>query len=907
MTPPKLTMFRVIAILLLLVFQIASVHADSTDGKTPLALKPGTPAGSYALNDFDNINPYNGALNFHLPLMSMGGRGTAGYTMTLPIEQKWRIHTTPIYLIVYEEGGGPPLPEPQTTYLHFPTANWWTGIKPGYGPGVLQGRVAQFEAQVCSDSTIRANETLTRLTFTAPDGTEFELRDAKTGGAAAGVGICDQTGFNREKIFVTADGSAATFISDQDIKDYILVPAGGNDLIYPSGYLLLRDGTRYRFDNGTVSWLRDRNGNTITFTYDSFKRATTIKDSLKREVSITYATTTVLYDEIVYKGFGGASRSIRVNYAALSDPGSLRAGYSSQTQAQLFPISGASGSLYNPKIVRSVTLPNGQQYQFQYNSYGELARVVLPTGGAYEYDHASGVVGDASGVIGLDQTSLNVYRRVTTKRVYSDGATLANKMTFSNTESVPCSGCVVVDQFGSDGATRITQRRLYYEGNPILSFAQGPTEYAPWKDGRELQSEMVAANGNTILQRSTSTWQQPLAGASWPLIQAESNAATKTNNPQVTQVITTLEPEQSNKVSKQTFDYDKYSNQTDVSEYDFGNPGVLLRRIHTDFKTSGYDTLNPSATNVDLNQTSHIRSLPIQVSVFDGNNNERARATTEYDNYSLDGADCLHSFHCGLIARANISGLDSLFGVSYTKRGNPTASTRYLLSTGSVTGSVSSYLQYDVAGNVVRLLDPRSTLTNNIATTIEYDDRFGTPDNEARSNIVRSELTGFTSFALPTKVTNALGHTTYAQFDYYLGQPVNGEDANGVVASGSFDDALDRPRQVRRAVGTADENQTTFAYDDTARIITVSSDRDAVNDNLLVSKVEYDQMGRTITHSQYEGGGSYIVTKTEYDALGRPYKTSYPFRSPGGAPDWTITAFDALAACLPSPRRIPRW
>jgi len=56
----------------------------------------------------------------------------------------------------------------------------------------------------------------------------------------------------------------------------------------------LRDGTRYRFDNGTVSWLRDRNGNTITFTYDSFKRATTIKDSLKREVSIIYATTTVL-------------------------------------------------------------------------------------------------------------------------------------------------------------------------------------------------------------------------------------------------------------------------------------------------------------------------------------------------------------------------------------------------------------------------------------------------------------------------------------------------------------------------------------------------------------------------------------------------------------------------------------
>jgi len=884
---------------LLLASLAASVRADSTDGKTPLALQPGTPAGSYALSDFDNINPYNGALNFQLPLLNIGGRGTAGYTMTLPIEQKWRIHTTPIYLIVYEEGGGPPLPEPQTTYLHFPTANWWTGIKPGYGPGVLQGRVAQFDAQVCSDSTMRAAQTLTRFTFTAADGTEFELRDSKTNGAPASVGICDQTGFNRGKIFVTADGSAATFISDQDISDYIVVPSGGNDLIYASGYLLLRDGTRYRFDNGTVSWLRDRNGNTITFTYDAFKRATTIKDSLNRQVSITYATTTVLYDEIVYKGFGGASRTVRVNYASLGDAGSLRAGYSLQTNAQLFSISGASGSPYNPKIVRSVTLPNGKQYEFQYNSYGELARVVLPTGGAYEYDHASGVAGDASGVIGTDQTSINVYRRVTTRRVYADGTTLANKMTFSNIESVACAGCVFIDQFGSDGITRISQKRLFYEGNPILSFAQGPTEYAPWKDGKEYQSEIVAANGSTILQRSTRTWQQPLAGASWPLTQAEANAAAKTNNPQVTQIVSTIEPAQANKVSKQTFAFDKYSNQTDVSEYDFGNPGVLLRRTHTDFKTAGYDTLNPSATNVDLNQTSHLRNLPVQVSVFDGNNNERARASTEYDNYTLDGADCLHSFHCGLIARANISGLDSLFSATYTKRGNPTASTRYLLSNGSVTGSVSSYLQYDVAGNVVRILDPRSTLTNNIATTIEYDDRFGTPDHEARSNSVPSELTGFTSFALPTKVTNARGHTTYAQFDYYLGQPVNDEDANGVIASGSFNDSLDRPKQIRRAIGTTIESQTTFDYDDTLRIVTVSSDKDVVDDNLLVSKVEYDQMGRTIAQRQYEGGDHYIVTKTEYDALGRPYKTSYPFRPwQGETPVWTTTAFDALGRVL---------
>jgi len=883
-------------VLLLSAFHALPVRADSTDGTTPLALKPGAPAGSYQLSELDKINPYNGSLNFGLPLLSIGGRGTAGYTMTLPIEQKWRIHVQPLYFYVYNDGGTDPLPEPQVSRIYFPTANWWSGIKPGYGPGVMQGRVAQLDAQVCPDSTMRAGMTLTRLTFTAADGTEFELQDTKTGGMAKVVGICDQTGFNREKIFVTADGSAATFISDANIVDNISL---SSDVFLPSGYLLLRDGTRYRFDNGTVTWQRDRNGNTVSFIYDSFKRATLIKDSLHRQVTITYATSTVLYDEITYKGFGGATRIIRVNYAYLQDPGSLRSDYSIQTYAQLFPISGSSmNSNYNPKILRSVTLPNTKQYQFQYNSYGELARVVLPTGGAFEYDHASGVGGDGSGLTGgFDENSLNVYRRVTTKRVYATGTALESKITFSNTESVPCSGCVVIDQYGSDGVTRMSQRRLYFEGNPGLSFYQAPTDYSPWKEGREYQSEAVAANGTTILQRVTRTWQQPVASASWPLTQPETNSAAKSNNPQVTQVITTLEPSQANKVSKQTFAYDKYTNQTDLYEYDFatGNAGALVRRSHTDFLTAGYDTLNPSATSPDLNQTSHIRNLTTKVSIFDAGGVERARSTTEYDNYSLDGADCLHSFHCSLLPRANISGLDSLFGTSYIKRGNPTASTRYLLSSGAVTGSVSSYSQYDVAGNVVRVLDPRSTLTNNIATTIEYDDRFGTPNNEARSNTVPGELTGFTSFGFPTRVTNALGHTSYAQFDYYLGKAVNGEDANGVVASGSFNDSLDRPRQIRRAIGTSAENQSTFEYDDTLRTVTVFSDRDMVDDNLLVSKVEYDQFGRTIAKRQYEGGANYIVTKTQFDALGRAYKSSNPFRPwQGEAAVWTTQQFDAL-------------
>src|SRR5258708_7172906 len=71
---------------------VGSAHAQTTSatqGYTPSGLTPGSPAGSYALGGFDTINPYNGGLNFSLPLANGAGRGEAKYTIPLQVEQKW--------------------------------------------------------------------------------------------------------------------------------------------------------------------------------------------------------------------------------------------------------------------------------------------------------------------------------------------------------------------------------------------------------------------------------------------------------------------------------------------------------------------------------------------------------------------------------------------------------------------------------------------------------------------------------------------------------------------------------------------------------------------------------------------------------------------------------------------------
>src|SRR2546423_1777739 len=100
------------ALLLLLAAGSAAAQSSVPTSTTPPAMPPqgmgpGSPAGSYALSGFDNVNLLNGNLNFRLPLLTIGGRGTAGYTMTLATNTKtWQGKTQ---LAHHGGGGGTPV------------------------------------------------------------------------------------------------------------------------------------------------------------------------------------------------------------------------------------------------------------------------------------------------------------------------------------------------------------------------------------------------------------------------------------------------------------------------------------------------------------------------------------------------------------------------------------------------------------------------------------------------------------------------------------------------------------------------------------------------------------------------------------------------------------------------------
>ncbi|MBK6591158.1 MAG: hypothetical protein IPG22_23120 [Acidobacteria bacterium] len=66
------------------------------------------------------------------------------------------------------------------------------------------------------------------------------------------------------------------------------------------------------------------------------------------------------------------------------------------TTEKLFPLNGigmrscnpfdgdtpatALAKRFNPVVLAGVDLPNGQKYEFRYNQYGEITKIVYPTG-----------------------------------------------------------------------------------------------------------------------------------------------------------------------------------------------------------------------------------------------------------------------------------------------------------------------------------------------------------------------------------------------------------------------------------------------------------------------------------------------------------------------------------------------
>jgi hypothetical protein len=318
-----------------------------TDSRTPPAVAAGIPSSAYALSNIDTVDPYTGSVNIHIPLYKVGGRGEAGYTITLLMEQKWQTvtHTdaTGNYYLYPEPGS---VDDAISYYL--PTI-----IK--YTPGVVFSRLSTDSSQgtwQCTSSgtpgggyTYYEGQLLTRLTFIDETGTEHELVDTQTNGQPIALSPppnCQTDpingGTDRGRVFRSTDAASLIFIADADVRDKVAQASKYSELtpVMMAGWLLFPDGRKFRVDSGRVSSITDRNGNQTTIS------GGTVTDPLARQIQIATGTSAGAADVITYPGAGGRTTADQRQLCAFAE----RAGERSITGNACAVISGAEPGVF---------------------------------------------------------------------------------------------------------------------------------------------------------------------------------------------------------------------------------------------------------------------------------------------------------------------------------------------------------------------------------------------------------------------------------------------------------------------------------------------------------------------------------------------------------------------------------
>ena len=566
---------------------------------------------------------------------------------------------------------------------------------------------------------------------------------------------------------------------------------------------------------------------------------------------------------LTYHGYNGASRTVTVSYDLLQNV--LASGEALQTYHCLFPeLSGGSNSTnFNPYVVKSITLPDLTSYQMQYNAYGELAKLTLPTGAYYTYRYAeAGCVSNGnSGVITLQSSAgYKIYRRLLERDEYANGTAQSARIVFTATGSAsgldglhsarPGTLAQVDFQNSSGGLLRREKHYFYTDPSSTAPPPTDETTFAGWWWGLEFKTEI--GNGSTTLQTAQNVYGQRPCNAGEDCWFGDPNLdTTPAHDIQVCQTYATLD---SGIFSSLLLAYDQYNNVSSKWEYDFGAaPAIGTNCPSVAPAPSGWTRVTANTYKTDSAYiTANLLGLPLSTAVTPCSVGNCGNAAYAYDEVAT-------------IDAPGIVGHDATYGTSYNIRGNPTTISR----TSSSQGLIKTTLTYDIAGNVKSITDQ-----NSHATTMVYSD----PNN---------------TYAHATQQTNALTQVTTAQYDLGTGKITSVTDPNSVTTTYAYNDPLDRPTQVIAGSGTSVETRTAFTYPSTTQV-TQKQDQNTAGDGLLRTDTLYDKLGRLTETRNYETVSQYISTTQSYDALGRIATSTNPSRPGDGLGYTTTYSYDSL-------------
>jgi RHS repeat-associated protein len=813
------------------------------------------------------VDPSTLALGFQLSLGNYPGR--AGSSLPINIS-----YSSKVWRIAFEDigrfGGTIDRSRAIPRYAEHSAAGWTTNFDLPYLEGLEWQPYDYTGAGICLSASCPLPEPGTpifyvyRMLAHMPDGSTHELRrdDTPTQNHTTG------------NVYYAVDGSRIRYEESNQT-------------------LFLPDGSRYVFAANSAQYI-DRNGNTLNYNQSTKQWTDTLGRTVGRPPLATGTTGYVTY---TIPGVAGSTMTYRLRWRNLSEVLTTAAElrykgdrtWTSQMQT-LSPSLFSSRPVpdefvmtevtarFNPVVLNEVELPNGRRYTFTYNVWGEIDKVVYPTGSyeRYVYGAIDGLSASLKRGAYAQGNRGVVDRWISVKGDGSDEA--QNHWQYAATNN----------NFTTPYTVTITAPDETYSKRLLHGGPNSDSRFG-FEDARNgmAYDESSYSATDQMLRRSLTEWvvSGPLAGGE----------GTATRDPRVNKQIEILLDTGGNALTKTTtFGYDADLNRTSASEYDYVSVTQTTGQTGTIGAISAGSPLRTSETTYLVNDTNidgttraayRARNLlglvsSTRVKIGTGMGTIVAQSSVSYDEGTYP-----------LLTYGAITGwTDPATNV----RGNATSSASWLNTTGTW---LQTHAQYDQAGNARNAWDAKGNQSQ-----VEYSSTY--------------------SYAYPTLSRTAVpdpsgqygsttAFTSTSVFDFNTGHVTSTTDANNQImtleyaATDGFGNA--NPLQRLTRVNNPDGGWTSYGYGqsmnagllhDYVRKLTVLSASAAVETWQF-----FDGLGRPVRTFLNEGGSPavLITSDTQYDSLGRAAKVSNPYRTNGSGAainpsgQWTTTVFDALS------------
>jgi RHS repeat-associated protein len=636
------------------------------------------------------------------------------------------------------------------------------------------------------------------------------------------------------------------------------------------------DGTAYSFAMGSYPpgalplSITDRNGNEITDT-DSGNGAFTLKDTLGRSPLISSS------------GFGTSGKTYNLTVFGQTYQITWTASAPNLPLPQSSLVYGGAECTFSPDgttdgqpVISSITLPNGEQYQFTYDTtYGLLKEIIYPTGGSVQYTWK---MSDTLSDLLIFADSLGGY---CTYR-YAKPVVATRQVSFTGTGVNLTQTFTYNTTWASNDQSWTTRATTIQTTDSVLGQKQTINTYVP-------------------IQVATTPYPQ-FAGTVYQQIPVESEIQyydwNNTSQPLETvnkgwydqySLECDFETWPDGQVSGSFYQY-SYGQVSDHREYDYGQLAAST--------CSNGATLPSDTAPIPARETvSTFESFTGPAYVAYGLKFGRPTSVVTKSSTGTTVAETDYVYDGTSVSTVTATQHDDAdFPASFNARGNPTKKTRQCLG---CTNAVTTYT-YDMTGQVLKMTDPCgngtcSDITGSSHTTnYSYANNFTVLSGGANTPYTPSGNTN----AYLTTITDPLGHIESFTYDFNNGQLTAATDPNSQTTGYVYNDSLFRPT----LVGYPDGGQTSVAYNDspyngsqTNPTPSVTITKEISSSLNKVTTTAFDGLGHTIETILNSDPDGITYTNTVYYGVGQPYQVYNPYRTTSDSTYGITTyAYDAL-------------